>query len=200
MTWIKTIPFQEASGVLKKLYNRVKGPEDKVDNILMAHSLRPHTLAGHMQLYKAVLHHRDNVLPKHFLETIGLYVSHMNRCLYCVEHHFQGLRKQLNDPKRSRAVKRAMERNEPEVLFTGKDLVLLQYARMMTQRPFDVNEEWLEEMRSAGCTDGEILEVNQVTAYFNYANRTVLGLGVDLTGDVLGLSPNSDDPDDWGHE
>ena len=39
------------------------------------------------------------------------------------------------------------------------------------------------------------------TAYFAYANRTVLGLGCSTEGDVLGLSPGaSDDPEDWGHQ
>ena len=48
--------------------------------------------------------------------------------------------------------------------------------------------------------DGEILEVNQVVAYFCYANRTVLGLGVTTEGDIIGLSPNeNDDPDNWNH-
>jgi uncharacterized protein YciW len=37
-------------------------------------------------------------------------------------------------------------------------------------------------MRAAGLTDGEILEVNQVAAYFAYANRTVSGLGVTTHG------------------
>ena len=55
-------------------------------------------------------------------------------------------------------------------------------------------------MRDEGWDDGEILEINQVVSYFNYANRTVNGLGVTTDGDVLGLSPNdSDDPDNWGH-
>ena len=45
-----------------------------------------------------------------------------------------------------------------------------------------------------------MLEINQIAAYFNYANRTVLGLGCSITGDILGLSPNnSDNPDDWSH-
>jgi len=45
-----------------------------------------------------------------------------------------------------------------------------------------------------------MLEVNQVVAYFNYANRTVLGLGVSTDGDILGLSPgNSADVADWSH-
>ena len=47
---------------------------------------------------------------------------------------------------------------------------------------------------------GEILEINQVCAYFAYANRTVLGLGVSTDGDIIGLSPNnSEDPEDWSH-
>lgn len=48
---------------------------------------------------------------------------------------------------------------------------------------------------------GEILEINQVVSCFNYANRTVLGLGVHTKGGILGLSPNnSDDPENWAHE
>ena len=58
----------------------------------------------------------------------------------------------------------------------------------------------VDALRTAGLDDGEILEVNQVTSYFAYANRTVLGLGVDTQGDVLGLSPgDSGDPNNWSH-
>lgn len=52
-------------------------------------------------------------------------------------------------------------------------------------------------MRVAGLEDGEILEVNQVAAYFAYDNRTVSGLGVITKGEKLGLSP--DDGEDWAH-
>ena len=48
MSWIKTIPYESASGYLRTLYDRVKGPDNNVDNIMMAHSLRPHTMDGHM--------------------------------------------------------------------------------------------------------------------------------------------------------
>jgi uncharacterized protein YciW len=58
----------------------------------------------------------------------------------------------------------------------------------------------IDDLRSAGFDDGEILELNQVTAYFAYANRTVLGLGIDTDGDIIGLSPgDSGDPDNWSH-
>ena len=66
--------------------------------------------------------------------------------------------------------------------------------------PAALTEDSVIQLRSTGFSDGEILEINQVAAYFNYANRTVLGLGCSTAGDILGLSPNnSDNPDDWSH-
>jgi alkylhydroperoxidase family enzyme len=44
----------------------------------------------------------------------------------------------------------------------------------------------VEALRAAGCDDGEILEANQVCAYFNYSNRLLNGLGVTTDGDVIG--------------
>ncbi len=74
----------------------------------------------------------------------------------------------------------------------------MRYARALTLAPAGLDAATIDQMRGAGLDDGEILEVNQVVAYFNYANRTVLGLGVGTEGDILGLSPgNSEDPADW---
>ena len=44
----------------------------------------------------------------------------------------------------------------------------------------------MEAAQAVGATDGEILEVNQVCAYFCYSNRTLNGLGVTLAGDAVG--------------
>ncbi len=40
--------------------------------------------------------------------------------------------------------------------------------------------EDVDRLRTAGLDDGEILDANQVTAYFAYVNRLVDGLGVEL--------------------
>ena len=45
---------------------------------------------------------------------------------------------------------------------------------------------------AAGADDGEILEVNQVCAYFNYSNRILNGLGVTTKGDIIGYYRESD--------
>ncbi len=200
MSWIKTIAYDKASGRLKKLYDRIKGPGDNVDNIMLAHSLRPHTMEGHMALYKHVIHHSSNTLAKSYLETVGVYVSMLNDCEYCIEHHFSGLCRLLKDQDRANAIRSALENEEPTAAFSGKDLAGLNYARLLTVDPTAIEAQDIDDLREAGFDDGEILELNQVSAYFAYANRTVLGLGINTDGDVLGLSPgDSDDPANWSH-
>lgn len=201
MSWIETIPFEQATGKLKKLYQRVTGPDKNVDNIMMSHSLRPHSMEGHMVLYKNVLHHTGNQIPKWFLETLGVWVSSLNGCAYCVEHHFQGLQRLLGDEPRGLAIRAGIEaRDLTDVPLDEAQIAAMLYARKLTEAPAEMVEADVIALRDAGWDDGCILEINQVSSYFSYANRTVLGLGCSTKGDVLGLSPNnSDDPDDWGH-
>ncbi|MBA2400112.1 MAG: alkylhydroperoxidase [Bradyrhizobium sp.] len=200
--WIAHVPYEESGGRLRSLYDRVKGPDDNVDNIMLAHSLRPHSMEGHMALYKYVLHHAGNTVPKWFLETLGVHVSLLNACAYCVEHHFSGLRRLLADDARASAIRTALESGDLDGSFSEPESAALRYSHILSRTPSNQPElrRGLDAMRAAGLDDGQILEINQVVAYFAYANRTVLGLGVTTDGDILGLSPgNSDNPDDWSH-
>ncbi len=200
MTWINTISYEDSEGELRDLYDRVKGPDDNVDNIMLAHSLRPHSMQGHMTLYKYVLHHPRNTLPKVFLEVIGVYVSLLNNCAYCVDHHYAGMARLLNDDARADAIRDALLQRSPQDAFGGSELAGLNYARKLTLNADQVSEADIDALRQAGLDDGQILEINQVIAYFGYANRTVLGLGINTGGDIIGLSPgDSSDPDNWSH-
>jgi uncharacterized peroxidase-related enzyme len=201
MTWITTIAYKDATGKIKELYERIKGPDNNIDNIMMAHSLRPHTMEGHMAIYKNVIHHPRNTLPKWLLEAVGVYVSLINVCEYCIEHHYVGMRRLLNDDVRSKEIRSALEGNDPARAFEGRELAILNYAAKLTRNPTDITPQDLDVLRKAGLEDGEILEVNQVAAYFAYANRTVLGLGINKEGDILGLSPSeSENLEDWSHK
>ncbi len=201
MAWIDTISYDDAAGRLRKLYDRVKGPDNNVDNIMMAHSLRPHSMEGHMALYKAVLHHGANTVPEWFLETVAVWVSTINRCAYCIGHHARGLERLLGDAARYSAIRAALDSGNIETgPFEDQEKRALAYVAALTRDPSSVTEAMVEGLRAAGYDDGEILEINQVAAYFAYSNRMVLGLGCSTEGDVLGLSPGkSDNPDDWSH-
>ncbi len=57
---------------------------------------------------------------------------------------------------------------------------MLDYAIKLTRQPSKMVEADVEALRTSGLSDGEILDVCQITAYYAYANRLVDGLGVEL--------------------
>lgn len=180
------VPLADATGKLKEMYQRVTTPHGTVDNVMRAHSLRPHSMEGHLVLYKNVLHNPDNTLPFWFLEVVASYVSMTNRCDYSLTHHFANARRLINDAPRSELIWQALSDAQPEQVFSGKELALLRYARKLTAHVADMEKADFDAMRTAGCDDGEILEINQVCAYFNYSNRLLNGLGVTTEGDMIG--------------
>jgi alkylhydroperoxidase family enzyme len=84
------------------------------------------------------------------------------------------------------AIYKALEQQQPELVFEGKELALLRYTRTLTVDVGNMSEAEVQAARDAGADDGEILEVNQVCAYFNYSNRLLNGLGVTMDGDTVG--------------
>jgi len=200
MSWIHTISYDAANTALKRIYDRIKGPNNTIDNVLQIHSLRPHTLIGHMGLYKSVLHHSGNTLPKWYLESLGVYVSLLNGCEYCVAHHFEGLKRLLNDDSKAHTFLKAAKDDDLENHFNAQHYQGMAYAKKLTLQIKELGKNDIDKLKTVGFTEGELLEINQVVSYFNYVNRSVLGLGVTTEGDILGLSPNqSDDPNNWNH-
>jgi uncharacterized peroxidase-related enzyme len=184
--WIDMIPPERASGRLKELYERVTTPHGTVDNVMRAHSLRPESLEGHRVLYRSVLHNDANTLPFVFLEAVATYVSLSNRCHYATAHHSANMRRLIDDESKAEAAYAALACDQPQLAFSGKELALLRYARKLTLEIGEMCEADVKALREAGADDGEILEVNQVCAYFNYSNRLLNGLGVTTEGDTIG--------------
>jgi len=189
MTWIRIVEPADADERLARIYERSAGG-GQVDQILLAHSLRPHTLEGHMALYRAVLHHSRNTLDHAFAEAIGVIVSQANGCQYCVDHHLAGMRRLLAETDRAELWTRALETGPRAEIFDTRQRAALAYAEQLALQPAEITENDIDILRKSGWSDGEILEINQVTAYFSYANRTVLGLGVTSEGEKLGEHPS----------
>jgi uncharacterized peroxidase-related enzyme len=183
---IEMIPVDKATGYLKEMYDKVKTPHGTVDNVMRVHSLRPRTMEGHVVLYRGVLHSPDNTLPLWLLEIVASYTSIINQCAYSLTHHFANARRLLQDERRADAIYEALASRQPETQFTGRELAILRYAGKLTEAVGRMTPDDVAALRVAGCSDGEILEVNQVCAYFNYSNRLLNGLGVTTEGDVIG--------------
>jgi len=55
---------------------------------------------------------------------------------------------------------------------------MLEYATKLTLLPSKVTSQDVDQLRRAGFSDRDVLDIAEVTAYYAYANRIADGLGV----------------------
>jgi len=82
----------------------------------------------------------------------------------------------LKDPTRAAAI--AADYRTAKL--SDRETAIVEYAVKLTVAPNAMEEGDVERLRAVGLSDGEILDVCQVTAYYNYVNRLADGLGVEL--------------------
>jgi uncharacterized protein YciW len=63
------------------------------------------------------------------------------------------------------------------------------YALALTTNPSAVQEVDVHALLAVGLSQRDVIDANQVVAYFNYVNRVASGLGVQLEGHNHGHSP-----------
>ncbi|MCK4719546.1 peroxidase-related enzyme [bacterium] len=177
MSWIKEIDESEADGKLHEIYTKVKGSRGKVSNIMKAQSLNPDAMNAHLDLYLAIMFRKGGNISREQRELIGTAVSLANSCGYCIEHHAAALNFYWKDKDRLREfIENYQTFNLPE-----NDRKVVDYAVKLTMSPSEIGERDIETLRDAGFKDDDILLINMITAYFNFVNRVILGLGVEFS-------------------
>ena len=59
-------------------------------------------------------------------------------------------------------------------------MAMLDYAVKLTKQPTSITKEDADLLKEKGCSDREILDLCQITSYFNFVNRMAEGLGIEL--------------------
>ena len=175
MAWIKIIDEQNAEGSLKEQYDQLIEPWGGVDNILKIHSLNPESLAAHVKLYKTLMYGKSP-LRRTEREMIAVVVSAINQCHYWIVHHGEGLLKLTKDEP----LVNQLKSDYTLANISNKQMVMLNYAAKLTERPADIFKRDIEQLREVGFKDRSILDINQIVAYYAFVNRIADGLGVDL--------------------
>lgn len=81
MAHIHIIDEADATGELAELYDKLRGPDGRVANILKVQSLSPKTLALHYAFYRELMFGRG-ALSRAQRELIAVAVSQANNCHY----------------------------------------------------------------------------------------------------------------------
>lgn len=81
MSWIRTIPPEDASGALARLYDEARRRAGRVFQIVRAMSLSPRVLEASMAFYVQVMFARGG-LTRAQREMLAVVVSRTNGCHY----------------------------------------------------------------------------------------------------------------------
>ncbi|MDY6786582.1 MAG: peroxidase-related enzyme [candidate division WOR-3 bacterium] len=176
MAWIKIIDENSAEGKLKEIYSDIAGKRGKLSNIMRVHSLSPLAMQKHIELYTAIMFDRCG-LSRAEREMIGVAVSGINECRYCVAHHAEALNAYWKNRERIDDFINDFD----SAGINARQKMMIEYACKLTENPGSVTEEMIDKLREAGLSDEEILSLNLTVSYFNFVNRIVKGLGVEMT-------------------
>jgi uncharacterized peroxidase-related enzyme len=175
MSWIKEIGEQDADDELKVIYDSIIKSRGKVSNIMKVHSLAPSSMKAHMDLYLEMVFKRPG-LSRAEREMVGTYLSRLNGCSYCMDHHGIALLKYWKDEEKVEKLKAG---KLEELGLSNREIALLDYATALTAAPGEMNQGDVQTLKEAGLRDEEILNTCMVISYFNFVNRIALGLGVE---------------------
>jgi uncharacterized peroxidase-related enzyme len=176
MAWIDTIAPADADGELAALYDDIADARGGVANILQAHSLNPDALRDHVDLYQTLLFGQSN-LRRAEREALAVVVSAANDCEYCVRHHAEALAAYWAD---DRVEALAADYTALDDL-SPKLRAACDFAARLTTAPGEPTEDDVDQLREAGWSDRDVLDIALITSYFNFVNRLATGLGVDVT-------------------
>ena len=183
MTRIRTIAADEAAGELADIYAELTRSRGKLAEVHKIQSLHPESIRDHMSLYMTVMFARSP-LSRPEREMIAVVVSATNGCAYCIEHHGQALLHFWKDRARLDAL---IEHRAADPALTAREAALCRYAELVTREPGSPGVDGaVEALRAVGLDDRAVLDATLVVSYFNFVNRMVLALGVELEADAGG--------------
>lgn len=104
-------------------------------------------------------------------EMIGVVVSSVNCCTFCLQTHGDNLRGLWQNAslvdKISGNFRFAKDELSPE------DYALCEYAWYVTAHPQEIDDTQANKLREAGFNDHQILEAAYTAGFFNYTNRWI---------------------------
>ena len=174
MAWIETISPEQATGTLREAYDwqarRLGAPTEYTQ----LGSLYPDLVMLRLQLYKTVEACPSGLSPIE-RQLAALVTSVLNETPHCTS----GLRLKLESLGMSRGVIDHVC-DTPLDVDTGepRQNAIVAYAAKLTVAPGEITESDIAALRNAGLDDLEILDVNNMVAYYCYTNRVANGLGL----------------------
>ena len=181
--WITTINPVEAEGELLNTYQDLTGVKEKekisrrIRNNFIALSLRPNLMSDSWNfMHKTSFKNESSNLTKQERDLIDTIVSISNRCRFCTIGHAEAAR----GSDKSIEFVQQLKSNYQKLDVSKKILTALEFAEKLTIHPQSISKDDVSNLSDVGWSDEDITDIVHEIALFNYMNRIVIGLGVEL--------------------
>jgi alkylhydroperoxidase domain protein len=133
----------------------------------------PEILEARTKTDKDIFYNTADGLPRAERELAAAATSRYNGCIYCTSVH---ARFATVHSKRRDDIQRLLDQGVGADLGTRWNAIV-RASVALASTPIAFGQEHIEELRSAGLDDAEIVDVINGAAFFNWANRLMLSLG-----------------------
>lgn len=180
MPRIQILQPDEATGRLQEIYEELEKSRGEIAEVHKIQSLRPESIVKNMDFYMEIMFSRSE-LSRAQREMMAVVVSTAINCSYCTTHHAIALNHYWKNEEKLTRLKSG---GYMEVDLSEAELALCQYAEELTLRSQNLEKtDPTAPLKILGFSDSAILDASLVVSYFNFVNRMVLSLGVELEQD-----------------
>lgn len=137
-----------------------------VPNVLQAYAFDEQKLDAFSALYNDVML-AESGLSKLEREMIAVAVSAVNRCFYCLVAHGAAVRQLSGDP----SLGEALVMNYRVADLTARQRAMLDFAVLMTEASYTIEEANRVALRKVGFTDRDIWDIAATAGFYNMTNR-----------------------------
>lgn len=172
--WIATIPWSEAEGLLRDAYDWQAAKLGEPTEYTQLGSLAPELVMLRLRLYRAVEAVESGLSIEE--KRLAAYVTSIANS---TPHCSSGLDRQLHGLGLDPAVI-ARAASTPETLESGNPRwdEIARHSAILAKRPAAITQDDIERLRAHGLADLDILDLNNIVAYYAYTNRVATGLGL----------------------
>ena len=171
--WITIAPREEATGDLKRAYDRIRMTRGRIPDIRAVMAGEPLALEG-MAAFFPEDNYACRSIDRRLAEMIATVAAVANGSGFGAPAHARQLASITGDPSFSDSILRDYR----SAGLLRKERVLLDYVWKLSKTPGEMTAADMEGLRAAGWTDPQIVATVHVTSFFAYMNRVAEAFGL----------------------
>ncbi len=160
------LPAGELSEATQRYFAICEEKLGMVPNVLRAYSFDETKLNAFTAMYNDLML-GDSGLSRLEREMIGVVVSSVNKCYYCLTAHGAAVRQLSGDPQ----LGEVLVMNFRAAQLPVRQRAMLEYAEKLTETPAKIDDADRQGLRTAGFSDRDIWDIASTAAFYNMTNR-----------------------------